>query len=658
MDQAMKAVLAPKEKDAGREELAARCGRLESMIMSMDQGLAFVDAAGIVAEINGRCLEFLGLSRETVFGKPYAVLGLDTEEYQTSAIIDLFARGATHAPVSFNARLRDADVSVTIQPVLNGASFGGVVVSLMDVTPLVEARLAVEREKTFLEQIIAIAGAAIVIVNRDGVIVNVNEEFTRITGYSREETLGRKRGTILDDEPGGRFAPGERISKQERVIHSRSGEAVAILKNAAPLFDAFGLPVGGIESFVDVTELISAGKKAEEANRLKSVFLANMSHEIRTPLNALLGLPQLLERTPLTGEQREFLDAMRSAGKSLLVIVNDILDFSKIEAGRMAIVRRPVNLRTLFEDIRRLMSGAAEEKGLAFTVSLDPGLPVLVETDDLRLRQILVNLLSNAIKFTAEGGVDMRAQRIGGENAPGGECLARFLVTDSGMGVPLNLRERIFESFTQADEDVSRHHGGTGLGLSISRRLAALLGGGPIAVDDAPGGGSVFSFDLPLRVLAPGTAAFDAAPQCEPPRGQADFSDLSALVAEDNAFNRFLLRKVLEQFGVTDVIFADNGLTAVERTLEAMGEGRRLDVIFMDLRMPGLDGLEAARKIREAGSDTPIVALTAQALNEAGRNCLEAGMDYYFSKPYDIKDLERVLTLVSARRERGGPDAA
>jgi len=656
------ATQAPPGPGAASEKLARRCDRLETMLMSMDQGLVFVDATGLVAEINGRCLDFLGLEREAVMGRPYAALGLDTEEHQTSAIVDLFARGAARTPVSYDARLHDADVSVTIQPVHEDDAYAGVIVSVMDVTPLVEARHAVEREKSFLEQIITIAGAAIVVANSDGVISNVNEEFTRITGYSREEALGRDRGELLGD-PGAVFDPAAKVCKTECAIRTRQGGAVTILRNAAPLFDAFGLPVGAIESFVDVTELISAGKKAEEANRLKSVFLANMSHEIRTPLGALLGIPQLLERTPLTGEQREYLDAMRSAGESLLVIVNDILDFSKIEAGRMTIARRPVNLRALFEDIRRLMSGAAGDKGLSFEASLDPKLPALVETDDVRLRQILVNLLSNAIKFTAKGGVTMRAEALSSSNEPGRESLARFSVTDTGIGVAPNLRGRIFEAFTQADDEVSRHHGGTGLGLSISRRLAALLGGGPIEVDDAPGGGSVFSFELPLLAMPISSAAGTPAPGEAPSGACPDFSTLSILVAEDNAFNRFLLRKVLEQFGVTDVFFADNGLTAVEEVLGRMRNGRALDIIFMDVRMPGLDGLEASRKIRDAGSTTPIVALTAQALNEAGRKCREAGMDYYFSKPYDIKDLESVLTLVCAKgrpREpfaEGEPDA-
>jgi two-component system, sensor histidine kinase len=639
-------------------DLARRCERLESMITSMDQGVAFADERGLVSEINERYLELLGKKRDEVLGHEYGVLDLDTEEYQVSAIIELFAKGAAQAAVAFNQKIRDIDVTVTIQPVHTGRSFHGVIINVIDVTPLVEARLSVEREKIFLEQVINIAGAAICIVNRDDVITNVNEEFTHITGLSRDESLGKERSALLKEDPETpckSFEPDQDlpVSKRQTDILTSRGERLTILKNAAPLYDAFGRPVGGIESFVDVTELIRTGKKAEEANRLKSVFLANMSHEIRTPLNALLGLPQLLARTTLTSEQREYLDTMRSAGQSLLVIVNDILDFSKIEAGRITIVRRPVNLRGLLDDIRRFLAGSAMEKGLEFIFHIDPLLPAEVETDAIRLRQILVNFLSNAIKFTAKGEVSLTADAAGSPPIEGRNCLVRFSVSDTGLGITPEQRARIFEPFTQADDDVSRHHGGTGLGLSISKRLVDLLGGGEIKVRSRHGQGSEFSFTLPLPVVSLTEREKPARPRIEEPVESPDFSGLSVLVAEDNAFNRFLLRKVLEKFGIMNTFFADNGLAAVEEVLAMAERGQTFDVIFMDLRMPGLDGLDASRKIREAGIATPIVALTAQALSEAGKKCKEAGMDYYFPKPYDIKDLEGVLASMSKAGRAG-----
>jgi len=183
-------------------DLARRCERLESMIMSMDQGVAFADGRGLVTEINERYLELLDKTRGEVLGRDYGVLELDTEEYQVSAIIELFAKGAAQAAVTFNQKIRDIDVTVTIQPVHAGPLFHGVIINVIDVTPLVEARLSVEREKTFLEQVINIAGAAICIVNRDGVITNVNEEFTHITGFSRDEVLGKERGALLRERPG------------------------------------------------------------------------------------------------------------------------------------------------------------------------------------------------------------------------------------------------------------------------------------------------------------------------------------------------------------------------------------------------------------------------------------------------------------------------
>ena len=651
----------PSRGDPGAADAASsRCERLDAMIASLDQGIAFVDAAGVVREINERYLDLLGKSRSGTLGRDLDVLGLDTDEYQVSAFIDLFARGAANAPVAFNQELGDVDVTARVQPVSVGGAFTGVLISVIDVTPLVEARLAVEREKAFLEQVINIAGAAICIVNRDGVITNINDEFTNITGYTQDEVLGVDRASLLDDredetETARPTTSSGAVSKRHVRIRAKTDGEVTILKNAAPFYDAKGRAVGGIESFVDVSELTDARNKAEQANRLKSVFLANMSHEIRTPLNAMLGLPQLLAQTDLSDEQREYVDIMRSAGESLLVIVNDILDFSKIEAGKMKPAPQRVNLRRLLEDVRLFMDQAAREKGLAFDCDIDSRLPAEVETDAGRLRQVLVNFLSNAIKFTAEGRISLSAELEDGPPLEGNPCRVRFSVSDTGTGIPNDRLGRIFEPFVQADGDISRHHGGTGLGLSISRSLAALLGGGDIRVQSALGRGSEFSFTLPLPVLPPTDAPTETAPPVASGEKTRDFGGLRVLVAEDNPFNRFLLQKILDKLGVLDVSFADNGEEAVKNVIERGDAGGSYDVIFMDVRMPVMDGLAAAREIRRLGVTAPIVALTAQAMSEAGQRRLPEGMDYYFAKPYDIGDLESVLGEIVEAGDRKAP---
>ncbi|QLA21367.1 PAS domain S-box protein [Desulfolutivibrio sulfoxidireducens] len=637
-----------------------RLVRLTSMMEALDEHIAYVDAGGVVREINRRFLDFLGRPREAVMGRELAVLGLDTENCQTSAFFELFRKGALTSPVAVNQRLGEADVAIRIQPVLRPGqgedTFEGIILSVIDVTPLVEAKRSVEREKAFLEQVLDIAGAAICIVNLDGLITTVNGEFTAITGYTREMALGRPRDELLRGEetsPGRPDASGPEPSKHECRIRTAAGKEITILRNAAPLRDVHGDPVGSIESFVDISEIVRARTDAEQASRMKSMFLANMSHEIRTPLNALIGIPQLLARTEITPEQHEYVETMRATGSALLNIVNDILDISKIEAGRMEIVAGPVDLGRLLAEAVHLMSAPATEKGLALTWSMDPDLPLILETDPFRLRQILLNLLSNAVKFTDSGKVGLSATLSPDETS------VRFQVTDTGPGIARDDTEHVFEPFYQADGSVTRRHGGTGLGLSISRRLAILLGAPDLFLRSEPGRGCAFFFDLPLRSTAPdpGNEPLDA-PDDEPSADEAARADLSALrvlVAEDNDFNRFLLGKILDKLGVCETAFAADGEGAVEMVLERAAAGQPFDVLFIDLRMPGLDGASAARRLRRAGIVTPVVALTAQAMARDAALCREAGMDYFFSKPYRIRDIEKVLTTVAASRQGAWP---
>ncbi|KUG29007.1 hypothetical protein ASZ90_001117 [hydrocarbon metagenome] len=628
------------------------------MMEALDERIAYVDAQGIVREINRRFLDVLGLPLGAVLGQDFAVLGLDTADCQTSAFFELFRKGTLTTPATVNQRLGAADVAIRIQPVRGAGQgedgFSGVIVSVIDVTPLVEARRSVERERAFLEQILTIAGAAICIVNQDGLVTTVNDEFTAITGYTREQALGRSRDELLcgADAPASPDAGPSRPSpvKHQCRMRTATGREITILRNAAPLRDSRGEPVGSIESFVDISEIVQARAKAEQASRMKGMFLANMSHEIRTPLNALIGIPQLLAQTALTPEQHEYVETMRATGDALLAIVNDILDISKIEAGRLEIMPGPVDVVRLLAETVQVLTPQATAKGLSVVFHMDPELPLVLETDAHRLRQILLNLLSNAVKFTDSGQVSLSAGR-----APG-RGYARFQVADTGPGIPDEAASHIFEPFYQADGSVTRRHGGTGLGLSISKRLAILLGARDIILKTRPGKGSTFYFDLPLRApvaAAPGRAlpALTVTGEADAPVPRPAFSRLRVLVAEDNDFNRFLLEKILNKFGVTDIVFAADGEGAVETVLERVSMGQPFDVLFLDLRMPGLDGATTARRLRRAGVTTPIAALTAQAMEEDARLCREAGMDYFFSKPYRIPDLERVLAAVAAGKE-------
>ncbi|MCE5302267.1 MAG: response regulator [Planctomycetaceae bacterium] len=404
------------------------------------------------------------------------------------------------------------------------------------------------------------------------------------------------------------------------------------------------------------TELRRAKEAAEAATQAKTEFLANMSHEIRTPITAVLGYTDLLLEPNLSETERwSFLDTVRRNGQVLLDLIDDILDISKIEAGKLEVDRIPCSPWQILSDLGALMRVRTDSKGLSFTIDCDGPLPETIQTDSMRLRQILVNLVGNAVKFTETGHIRVVARLLNNQDR---EPKLQFDVSDTGIGMTSAQLGVIFHPFTQADSSTSRRYGGTGLGLTISKRLAILLGG-DITVASEPGAGSIFRLTVATGPLA--GVAFSDRPRSvlearvEPaPRPTLH---CRVLLAEDGVDNQRLLSLVLRKAGA-DVIIAQNGQEAVELALATFPRwGRRyadpvepFDIILMDIQMPLIDGYEATRRIRQEGYTGPIIALSAHAMSDAVDRCFAAGCDDYLAKPIDRDKLLRKVAEFVERR--------
>jgi signal transduction histidine kinase/DNA-binding response OmpR family regulator len=510
---------------------------------------------------------------------------------------------------------------------------------------LSEARYA--EKSDLLESTLAHMNQGIAFVGPDSTVLIFNKRLLEYIGIDEAQlnSLGGVKEIFAAQWANGEFGPnGELLPEDVRQYFlTRKGSLPRSYIRRRPNGTVLEvrtefLPSGGmVQSYADITELVAAKEAAEAGARAKSAFLATMSHEIRTPLNGVLGMAALLRRSGLSSEQMECVETIRSCGDALLSLIDDILSFSKLETGMVEIEQVPLGLARLVNSAVRVTMGAAQAKGLELTFELDPELPPFVRGDEKRLRQVLLNLLSNAVKFTPEGSVRLRVRTSEG----GSEPRLRFEVNDTGIGIPDAARDRLFKEFSQADASINRRFGGTGLGLAISKRLIQAMDG-TIDVVSTPGTGSTFWFEIPLHVAEGAVGAEQAGDV------QGAQAPLRILVVEDMPVNQKVAKGMLRSLGhVVDI--AEDGEVAVAKM-----KTRAYDLIFMDMQMPRMNGIEATAAIRalESGRSVPIIAMTANVFETDRDTCIAAGMNDFIGKPINVPDLAAAIARVTNEPSR------
>ena len=528
------------------------------------------------------------------------------------------------------------DVSYTSVPKRKGDEIIGSVVVFRDITERKKGEDALRESEYRLQSILATSNEGFWGVNNDAVTLAVNDAMCTILGRPREKILGRTVFEFLDSdnipiikEQLRRRATGE-TGAYEIAVSRPDGSNVPCLFHATPFYDKNGIKTGSFAMVTDIidrkrmeVELIEARNKAESATRAKGDFLANMSHEIRTPMNAIMGMTHLALKTDLTPKQRDYLNKIQLSANSLLGVINDILDFSKIEAGKLNMESISFNLDEVLENLATLMTVKTQEKeGIEVLFSTDATVPRSLVGDPLRLSQVLTNLANNAVKFTWHGEIVVSAElfEMGTYRAA-----IKFAVRDTGIGMTREQISHLFTPFSQADASITRKYGGTGLGLTISQRIVEMMGG-RIWVKSAPGVGSTFFF----------TAVFGLGQEesrlCHLP--PPDLRGIKALVVDDNPTSREIFQKMLESFTfkVTLVASGEEGLEEIEKSI---GE-RPYDIVVMDWKMPGIDGFEAANRIRYDSRLTKvpvIVLVSAYGREEIMLRAEAEGLDAFLIKP-------------------------
>ena len=612
--------------------------QFRSVFNGVNDAILVETTDGEVLDVNTRACEMFGWTHEEFLTKtlidmvPPENRALSTENHDDDLLsvehfetINIRANGERF-PASITGRIEE---------------IGGEKRLLIVVRDITEQKKA-EEELLKLSRAITQSPAAIVITDLEGTVEYVNPAFTKISGYTQEEALGNNPRVLQSGDHSPEFYKvlWETISagktwRGEFRNKSKTGKLFWESASISPVANAEGEVKHYVAVKEDITlrkqamaELEKAKEAAETAAKAKTDFLANMSHEIRTPLNAIYGMTSLMLDTPLNDEQQDFIKTIRGGSDTLLSVINDILDFSKIEAGKMELEEQPFRLRGCIEDVLDLLSEKSAKKMLELAYIIDDGVPPLVIGDVTRLRQILVNLLNNALKFTDKGEVVVFLKSMLLEK---NQYELQFSIRDTGIGIPKDKVDRLFQSFSQVDSSTTRKYGGTGLGLAISKELAEKMGG-RMLVESEEGKGSTFHFTIIAK-------AEEASPLISIDQ-HPDLSGKRILIVDDNATNRLILVKQTESWGMKP--------KAVESGKDALAlfEKETFDIAILDMQMPEMDGFTLAERINDMNikNDLPMIILTSIKRNKA--RATDSKVAAFLNKPIKTSNLFNVLNSI------------